>query len=1844
MNLPTRYTILRSLGTGSQGEVFLAVDRYRADSMVALKLLRADAALSTHELTREFLTLSRLHHPNIARVRDFGQTSERSAFFTTDYISGGNLLDWVAECDPSTRWSCLIQSAGQALSALDYLSRRGMSHGDVKPANLLVEILGPDRELDSCLKLIDFGTARRSWQTRAGGAAAGGEPLRSGDRSGTPAYLPPAELLGDLSADARIDLYALGMSLFHAAAGRLPFRLGDRAALAEWWRSKKHARLHSIEPDAPPVLDALVSRLTTIDRGGTFETAAEALDFLRSKVALRSPGRHDHGPRMWLPTRERCMDELLDAGLAGRFRRPQLILGPPGSGKRTVLEALVSRLQIRGLQTILFRGLDDAAALGELRSVASELSGSSLSRHATSTEEPVDILCRLRSGRIALLLSFDAEDFHDEHRGGSAGSTHPASRGHAFFQSLVRNFRDAPSPDASRSLPFFCAATSEPDRLCQELATSLGQFDRRHLEPLSNAAIEEVSREYFMVETVPESILARVARESDGHPEAVLEALESLHAVGVRADSLGHLKLPPRLPERLVPERRERCDVRRLDPETRRALGRLALTRDALSASELARRVPSASQTRWQSFLEELHLKGFCRLVASEDALRFQLRAALSARSPSNILDDREEREARRELSRYFSGGRVRDFEGRLAALRNEMARGRSRAALSLVTSLASILLRRGREEDLIELFTGLCDLALPSLASHRRLLALRLRAAQSFLRGGRYDSALEALGERAQDDPRWFQRHAQKLKAKVHEARGRTREAISELRWLLDQEKDADGGAGLASSVLRFELHALLAPLLYQSGEAAAGRAHLDMADDGFELCAHLPPGLRDLAAGRVLSLFASSLAVHGDLATSARFLEEALRLLRDGAREDLLRDALNELGILHVRRRSWRDALEVFREAEALARRAGDRLAAMRATYNQAVTHYRLDDLRQAEDLFHRARSLSDDLGVHAFATTIWLGFAGVLRERGRFLDAVRLYRRVLRRRAEARPGDRTLAHNNLAEIYLQLGRLGKSLHHSRQALGLARQTDSRFLLALTTCLHGVIHGALGNHREARSLIEEAEGIASAQGDPRPAGFCQLSLGRLALSQGALDVAVRHLRRGVASSRAAADRVHLYLGMMELSSILVARGKRATGLRWLPRFVRAHEEGGFSRGRLCVSILALKLDPRWPDNGSRLVGLCRDALDRGELWETFLALQQLLPGQDLSGKVRAVLMLERETLVARLTRRMPPEFRADFDRFWELAAERPEPISPGDAAGDRTADSSSADDSSPDPASAARTSLLEDSLGPLLQIGDDDVLPALLAEFKPLLGARTLTLVELRSGAPHVLHVSSDGETRRRVIREIASERAEALRRASATSQLVEAAPYLLLGLPGERPPRVVCIEQEDARTADPSWRTRLSRTARLLVACAIELQQSRAGLRQQSAALTETRAEIRRLNAVMTRSASELETALLTHRLEMRAVQMELETQGLRSRRPRRTPVGASERMRAILNQLPRIAREKHPVLLLGESGVGKDLLARWIHELGPRRDLPYVAEVCNVSETLVEAELFGFEKGAFTDAVEDRQGLFQRVAGGSIYLDEVTEISPRLQAKILRVLEEKRVRRVGGGESIPVDFRILASSRQPARRLEDGVLLRKDLYYRLNTEVIEIPPLRDRTDDLPVLVDEILTELTAETGSPRPYIHAEVMDAWRAHSWPGNIRELENQLQRLLLDRPHEITVDSIAAAVPSGVSAAGSSWMPPTRVRMTDPLPSLRQARLATEKELVLRALEFHRGNASRAAKTLQVTRRHLGSLIDKHGIDLESIKRAQTSEPSTAAEERTEERENASPSRRSPPE
>ncbi len=309
-----------------------------------------------------------------------------------------------------------------------------------------------------------------------------------------------------------------------------------------------------------------------------------------------------------------------------------------------------------------------------------------------------------------------------------------------------------------------------------------------------------------------------------------------------------------------------------------------------------------------------------------------------------------------------------------------------------------------------------------------------------------------------------------------------------------------------------------------------------------------------------------------------------------------------------------------------------------------------------------------------------------------------------------------------------------------------------------------------------------------------------------------------------------------------------------------------------------------------------------------------------------------------------------------------------------------------------------------------------------------------------------------------------------------------------------------------------------------------------------------------------------------------------------------------IGQSSAMRQVYAMVEKVADAKATVLITGESGTGKELIARALHARSSRAEEPFVAVNCMaITETLMESELFGHEKGSFTGATSSRKGRFELAHRGTLFLDEIGEIPPATQVKLLRVLQERTFERVGGTQPITVDVRIVAATnRDLAEQVKLGKF-RDDLFYRLNVVRLEMPALRERAEDLPLLVAHFVKKYAAEVGRPVPKVSAQAMQAIYDHSWPGNVRELENALERAVILCGEEIQVDDLPLEVSAQAGAGIAATELPTGMTINQAVEDL-------EKRMIQRALAEAGGVAAHAALALGVTKSNLAYKIKKYGL------------------------------------
>ncbi|MFO0980436.1 MAG: sigma-54 dependent transcriptional regulator [Planctomycetota bacterium] len=284
--------------------------------------------------------------------------------------------------------------------------------------------------------------------------------------------------------------------------------------------------------------------------------------------------------------------------------------------------------------------------------------------------------------------------------------------------------------------------------------------------------------------------------------------------------------------------------------------------------------------------------------------------------------------------------------------------------------------------------------------------------------------------------------------------------------------------------------------------------------------------------------------------------------------------------------------------------------------------------------------------------------------------------------------------------------------------------------------------------------------------------------------------------------------------------------------------------------------------------------------------------------------------------------------------------------------------------------------------------------------------------------------------------------------------------------------------------------------------------------------------------------------------------------------------------------------------YPVLIQGESGTGKELVARAIHYHGRRGNRAFVSENCAaISESLLESELFGYAKGAFTGANADKKGLFEQAEGGTLFLDEIGEMDPKLQKKLLRVLQDGEFRKVGGRESIHVSVRIISATNADLGKMISEGNFRSDLYYRLKVMTIRLPPLRERREDIPELVDRFLTKVAASTSTGKREVTEDAMRILMAHNWPGNVRELENEILRLAALCGSRITAADVKSLAQRSIAAVPSADIDLAGRTMDE-----------IEREAILQALKRADGRKVQAARALGIPRRTFYNRLKKLGL------------------------------------
>jgi transcriptional regulator with GAF, ATPase, and Fis domain len=1594
-----RYTLLRTLGEGGMGEVFLAADRERPGSLVALKYLarRGAGTADTDRLREEFRRMARLTHPHLVQVYDLETDRGRGEpFIAMEYVEG---VDFRIACHDAPL-PVVLELASQTCLALEYLHAQGVVHCDLKPENILVspaaEAGGPPR-----VRLLDFGLAaaldQGGWEAR-----------------GSLSYAAPEQFRGEW-VDHRADLYALGVVLYESLTGRLPFAAAAPAELIQAHLTEEPPPPSRWRPGLDPAVEAIILRLLRKRPAERYQSARQVVEAIRLLAAGPdiSPARITTPRIPRLVGREEPLaglERLIGAlvGIEPPLGPLRLLLqGPAGSGKSRLAEEARARARSRGVEVAQVGVAGSAAApfalllqlhaaldaVGRRLQVTAH-SGEPTQDNGPATEKdtpPAAPEVRLREAvrRLAEVspLLIILEDLH------------------AADADSLRALADFVRGEERLRLGILATAREPLARLSPELAAEWEGEEMGRQEILPPLRDVEISR-------LLASLLG--ADPSNSAPQALLERSAGNPRFAV--------EWALALVERGLLEVRD--GVWRLDP----AAGALAAPPGLVELSRLRLEGLSAPAVTLASALAV-----FDRPVSPAAA------AAVSGLDEPTLLAAARELGANGVLSGDTVAGAPLELAH--AALRDALLR-RDTDGLPRLHARAAAWLETEGSATAAETALHWREAGEPA-----RLVPHAVRGAEEAAAAGARVQAIQLL--------EWA------LEATPHERAGGR---VELLRRLLQVDLGVQDWERRRSIFLRLEREAQLAADEPALLEVAVGlytcAVYLQEWEEAERLEARCQELLRStahaepLTAAKFVRTQAHRAAHLGDADRAVQLSRTASEAYRGAGRNREAALSLNNAGLYLLGVRPPELAEPLFHEADALLRAAGDDLWGFLPRLNLGVVSLRQGKWAEAAGRFETEMEALRQHGQSLWIPQVFVDLALARERDGRIDRALQDYEEAAE--MAARYGlvqVRLHALERQGSLLRRLGLHERAIQVHAQALAAAHRRRLPGQVAFLAAALAQDRADAGDAAAAAALAEEASREAEALGHARARLRAALATASAALAGGSATAAAAALEK----ARPFADPAHQHPECSQIA-LLAARAALA-----------GNDRAG-AAAALADALHHARLGSLAAEEAEALA-LGIDAGLGAEPEEDLRRLGQIL--HTISGRIS-------DPAVARLVR-SGPAWRAVAREATERAG----------LTGDETASL---------PERMALRVLTE--IGRTIETLDDPrrLAGSLLEQARTLVGAERALLVL----------TDADGSNAR----------------AAAASDLPAEAEQEALDFSraalarGLEAPLLVLDASRDPRFASSLSVERFG--IRSIVCAPLRLRGVLLGavyLDSRTRVLNAGPDHLRFVEAFAHQAAAALDSARALEGLRS-------ERERLRGRARERyrfhALLGRSPAMQEIYDLLEPFSKSDLPVLITGESGTGKELVARALHWNGPRRDGPFVAENCAaIPESLLESEMFGHLRGAFTGAERDRRGLFEEASGGTLLLDEIGEMGAAPQAKLLRVLQEGEVRPLGAARPVRVDVRIVAATQRDLPAAVRQGSFREDLLYRLRVLTLTLPALRERLEDLPLLARHFLEEHRREYGRGPADVSAEVIERLSRYPWPGNVRELRSEIQKMAL---------------------------------------------------------------------------------------------------------------------------
>ena len=1678
-----RFRLLQELGSGSSGEVYLA-RTVAEDRPVAVKLLRTESTSpeNTRAFRQEFALLSRLDHPAIVKIFDYGITSEGQAYFVMEYVAGPRFDNDLLKNRPlSDLYSIVVDIC----LGLEYLHGYGLIHQDIKPDNIL---LATESSNSPQAKLSDFGLAA---------IAGSGDAQRL---SGTLEYFSPEAIRG-ATLDRRSDLYSLGVTLYEVLTGKNPFRSRVPREILKKHLELKPDSLRKHDQRIPAALEKIIFRLLEKDPLDRFPTAGsvaaalcENLDYTLSERQQRISGML---PPSQFVGRRRELGRLRDWHRQAQAGRPIVIFleGLSGIGKTRLLKEFSIHCQLEG-----------TAVLGEswlnrfmpLRDQKNEVIGGK-----TGDYQNWELICRQISqfSCAPVLIIEDLE------------TANP----------MVLDFLHYLLQRLSRQSVLICCSydASKLDKGVSSQLMSLKRGGTKAsvhsvtLRPLGKADVTQMLQSRLHLLRDLERLADAVYRSSRGNPLHVNAIVSSLVDQGVLHYRGGRWLLQK---EKLEAARfsdaikeMDRPGAGSVGRTVREVLKAAAVFGESFRPEDIVPIVSKSGPQLYQRLAEALRAGWLirrrdsgepeARYVFSQPGLREQLYRSTPAavrRKWHRLLARHLEKQvqqlpSRLDLAEHFWHGQVWGKTARysLMAAREAMDSAHPETALRLFTQALEAGKKLKRVSFLADVWEGkgdACaltgrysqalqsyDRALNRLGrkTSRRRLEIILKKAVLFQRQSRHDEALRVLDKglvmagsegfrlqraRLLAEKGWTQR----MKADYPSAEDTLSQALNLLRW----QQDRPDAAKVFNS---------LGVVTWTLGRYQESQAYYERS-----LKLYQELGDQDRIAALLDNLGLAHLA-QGHLDRAVEHFQESLHLRKTTADVFHEAKACHNLAMAYAEAGQWEEAILYYQQSQMIKERIGDQDGLALTLNNVGIIYMHQGVWEEAGRCQEKALEIRKKLKDRYGLAGSWDNLGDLARIRGRWKEAGQYYRKALEARKDI--GDQ------LGMCYSQfnLGRLSLDQEHVRRA--------QDHLTASWTCfeerkdLVGRMHAdtalcelwlARGSLEKARQHGRQALAQAARGGNRLAQAQAGRALGMVEMLSGDEPAAERYLLQAVENAQALRARyelakTHFYLGLIKQKG---ASPRRA---------IRHYREALMMFQKLGVKRYMSKIEEQLRKLESTL-----ERQESSELFTLYTMSQILNSLRDVDVLLEKVLDLAIELLHAE--RGAVILYKADEDDF-EIKIAR---------------------------------SMEKQTLSDALQISRSTV--------------KSVT----RDGKPMVVDNAMQDK--------------QFNQWQSVTMYNIMSILCVPLSIKG----KLIGTIYLDNRTVPGIFSSR----------------------------------DVSFLESFSNLTALAIENARMYQELHGQNVYLKEE---LKKRYQYENIVGSSEIMQGIFNIIDRVSPTKANVLVLGESGTGKELVARLIHYSSPRKEQPFLKVNCAaLTESLLESELFGIEERVAT-GVKSRKGKFELADGGTIFLDEIGDMSLSTQAKVLRVLQEREFERVGGSKPIRVDVRILSATNQDLQNAIAEKSFRKDLFYRLNTVAINLPPLRDRKEDIPLLVDHFIEKYCRENECDKVVVSPEVMESFMRYHWPGNVRELENVVQRgVVMAEGRSFPVEY----VPAITEHEGQE--------LTVTLPA-GQTHLANvvgivERSLIEKALREHGSVQLKAAKALGISESALRYKMKKYGI------------------------------------